>query len=434
VSLPETTAPDARRLRVWQVRIFAALWAGYASYYLCRVNFAVAQPAILAEFPDWSSARLGAIPSVYAALYAVGQFVNGQLGERLGARAMMTGAIVVAGATNVLFAGAHDYTAMLVLWGLNGYAQSAGWPLLVQTISRWTPRARRGTVIGLISTCYQVGNVASWLLAGALCQRLGWRAAFWVPGVVLLGMSAAFVLGVRNRPEDAGFRAIDEPATGAGADPKGALPEAQPPLGAREVLRVTLGNRVLWTLASAYLCMNSVRYAFMNWSVQYLAQFHGRSIKGSAFLAVALPLIGAVGAVSSGWATDALFGKRRAPVCAAMLAGLAIVCVGFVLVPRGDWVLATVLLGAAGFLVFGPDMLMSGAAAVDWGHPRAAAAASGFTMAMGAAGAIFSGAGVGWLRDLAGGGWGTTFYTLAALSSVSAAMMTTLWNARPRTA
>ncbi len=72
----ETSHP---RLFAWQARIFSLLWLAYASYYLCRLNFAAAQPAILAEFPDWTDAKIGLIPSVYAGVYAVGQFVNGQL-------------------------------------------------------------------------------------------------------------------------------------------------------------------------------------------------------------------------------------------------------------------------------------------------------------------------------------------------------------------
>jgi sugar phosphate permease len=59
--------------------------------------------------------------------------------------------------------------------------------------------------VGLISTCYQVGNVVSWLLAGFLCDSLGWRAAFMVPGLILVPMAVIFALGLRNRPEDAGF-------------------------------------------------------------------------------------------------------------------------------------------------------------------------------------------------------------------------------------
>lgn len=416
---------DARR---WQRRVFWLLWGAYASYYLARVNFAVAQPAILAEFPSWTAAQIGAIPSTYAAFYAAGQLLNGVVGQRLGARKMMTAALVVAALANLGFSLTSSYRVMLVLWALNGFAQSAGWSLAVQTMSNWTPSRQRGTVIGLLSTCYQVGNAVSWLLAGRLCATAGWRSAFLVPSLILLPVAIVFAMSLRETPQQVGLAAVrdDEPgaASGDGSDTG--------PLPLRRLLAEVLLNRVLWVLGIGYFCMNAVRYAFMNWSVQYMADYQGRTIQGSAFTSVVIPLVGAVGAVSAGWVSDAWFGRRRAPVCAIMLTGLAGVCVAFTQVPAGGWIVATALLGAAGFLVFGPDMLMSGAASVDASHPRAAAAATGLIMSFGATGAIFSGAGVGWLKDVASGDWSLVFQVLAALSMVAALVMATLWNARPK--
>lgn len=419
------------RQRLWQLRVFWLLWGAYASYYLCRVNFGVAQPVILLEFPDWTSTKIGAIPSTYAAFYAIGQLVNGQIGQRVGARFMMTGAMVIAAFTNLAFATTSSYTVMLALWALNGFAQSAGWSLLVQTISNWTPSARRGTVIGLLATCYTVGNVASWLLAGALCDTIGWRAAFMVPGFILLPYAAVFAIFLRNTPEEVGLRSIrdDSPSPAAGDTSAPAAPPQ--PLTFTEVLRLTFTNRILWTLGIGFFCLNSVRYTFMNWAVQYMADFHMRSIKNSAITAVVLPLIGALGSVSAGWISDRFFDRRRAPVCAISLFALAVVCLLFVEVPQGQWILATAMLGLAGYLLYGPDTLMSGAATADV-DPRAAAAATGFTMALGAAGSIFSGAGVGWLKDRFLGQWDIVFQVLAGLAVISGLLMITIWNARPK--
>lgn len=425
--MPDST--DQKRLFRWQVRTFALLWSAYASYYLCRLNFAVAQPRILQNFPEWSLAQIGAIPSTYAAVYAVGQFVNGQLAVRFGARVMMTASMLVAGLANLAFSRATTFEEMLLFWGVNGWVQSAGWSLVVETMANWTPVHRRGIVIGLISTCYQVGNVAAWLLAGVLVDRIGWRAAFYVPGIWLFPMAAVFALFLRNRPEDAGFPPVREDQRPT-RDPSG--PGSTERISIARALVITLSNRVLWVLAIGFFCANAVRYAFMNWAVTYIADFHGRSVRDSAFLAVALPLIGSAGAVFAGWASDALFGGRRAPLCALMLLALSGVCLMFPQVPAGDLWTATALLGLAGFLIYGPDMLMSGAATVDFSHPRAAAAATGLTMSTGAAGAIFSGAGVGWLRDLAQGEWETVFFALAALALIPALLMATLWNARPK--
>src|SRR5215207_8894763 len=183
---------DETHLRAWQLRTFWLLWSAYAAYYLCRVNFAVAQPLILKEFPNLTNAQVGSIPSTYAIFYAAGQIVNGTLCERFGTRRMMTVALCFAALTNLLFSFATSLKVMLVLWAVNGYAQSAGWSLVVQTIANWTTSQRRGVVIGFISTCYTVGNVLSWLLAGQLCGSLGWRAAFWVPSLILIPLAVVF--------------------------------------------------------------------------------------------------------------------------------------------------------------------------------------------------------------------------------------------------
>jgi sugar phosphate permease len=344
---------------------------------------------------------------------------------------MMTGAMFVAALVNLAFSTTSSYTMMLVLWAINGFVQSAGWSLLVQTISNWTPTSRRGTVIGLLATCYTVGNVASWLLAGALCDTVGWRAAFMVPSLILIPYAIVFYLFVRNSPEEVGLPPIRDDSALENPLKDGAVSRPGGRLNFSQILRITFTSRILWTLAIGFFCLNSVRYTFMNWAVQYMADFHGRSIKNSAITAVMLPLIGALGSVSAGWISDHLFGRRRAPVCAISLFALAAVCVLFIEIPQGRWIEATAMLSLAGFLLYGPDTLMSGAATADI-DPRAAAAATGLTMCLGAVGSIFSGAGVGWLKDLAQGQWDMVFWVLAGLSLLSGLLMVSIWNARPK--
>jgi MFS transporter, OPA family, glycerol-3-phosphate transporter len=423
-------AASERRLRCWQLRVFGLLWGAYASYYLCRVNFAVAQPAILREFPSWTSAQIGMIPSTFALAYAVGLLVNGTLGQRYGARRMMTAGLLIASLSNLLLAFTRSLGAMQALWALNGWGQSAGWALMVHTLSDWNTSARRGTLISRLSTSYQVGHVVSWLLAGVLCDTIGWRVAFVVPGLLVLPMALMFFLYLRDSPVEAGFRPVRDDVA-----PPSNPPPATAPLPAGSslwpVLRLTLSSPVLWILAIGCFMMNAVRYSYINWSVQYMADFHGRSLEGSVLTAIVLPLAGSAGALSAGWVSDVFFGRRRAPVCVIMMLGLAATCAGMVFVPQGGWLAATALLGVAGFMMYGSDVLMAGAATVDLSHPKAGSIATGFTMCLGGLGAILSGAGVGYLKDLSQGSWSPVFWVLAALPLMPAALMLFLWNARP---
>ena len=74
-------------------------------------------------------------------------------------------------------------------------------------------------------------------------------------------------------------------------------------------------------------------------------------------------------------------------------------------------------------MIYGPDVLIAGAATVDLSHPKAASIATGFTMCVGALGAIFSGAGIGYLKDLSHGNWSLVFRVLAAHAPVPALLM-----------
>ncbi len=418
-----------KRISTWQWRTFGILWFSYAAYYVCRMNFAAAQPLILEEFAHWTKAQVGLIPSVYAVFYATGQFINGQIGSRFGARRMISIGLLVIACCNVLYSFIDSYPWMLVLWAINGYFQSTGWPLVVQTMSAWFRVARRGTMMGLISTCYQVGNVSAWLLAGWLVTSYGWRTAFLIPGLTTLPVLAAVLLGLRNRPEDAGLPHIRDDE-----EPEDKTPGAPvEDWSIWKIIKVTLSSRMLWILALSYFCFNAVRYAFMNWGIQYFHDFHGVQVKGSAFMAVAFPLIGSLGAISSGWASDRFFQGRRAPVCALMLLFLGGACLAFIPIPKGELFLATAVLGLAGFLIYGPDAILTGAAAIDLAHPKAAASATGFIMATGNLGsALVSGAGIGYTLDQGGGSWTPVFAILAGLSVVASLMSILLWNAKPK--
>lgn len=419
-----------RRIARGQALVFGLLWVGYASYYLCRMNFSIAQPLIMKEF-GWDPAQIGLIPSVYSFFYAVGQFTNGQIGNRVGAKLMMGLGLLGIGLVNLAFSQTTDFNLMLVLWGVNGYLQATGWPLVVQTMSNWFRVGRRGTMMALISTSYQVGNVLAWLLAGFLVESWGWKAAFYVPALWCLPVGVLVLFLLRNQPEDAGLPHIRDDMGGAGKAVDAA--EAAEVWTIGRILKTTLTNKMIWNLALSYFCFNAVRYTFMNWAPTYFSEFHGQTIKGSAFLSVVFPLIGAGGALASGWISDRFFDSRRAPVCTVFLLILSAMCVAFIPIQKGDTLAATLILAVAGFVIYGADATLTGAAAVDLSHPKAAASAAGFIMAMGNFGSMFvSGAGVGEMLKEFGGDWSQVFMLLAGLSVVAAALAAVLWNQKPK--
>ena len=76
--------PDGK-LGGWQKRIFSTVWITYFAYYLCRYNMPIAKTRMCETF-SWNAVQFGQILSALLLMYAVGQFVNGQLADRFGTR------------------------------------------------------------------------------------------------------------------------------------------------------------------------------------------------------------------------------------------------------------------------------------------------------------------------------------------------------------
>src|SRR6266446_9357849 len=83
---PPARAPQ-RTYEYWRWRIFSITWLAYAGFYLTRKAFSVAknelkQPAIM----GLTRGDMSWIDGANSVAYALGQFLFGTLGDRLGTR------------------------------------------------------------------------------------------------------------------------------------------------------------------------------------------------------------------------------------------------------------------------------------------------------------------------------------------------------------
>src|SRR5205814_4828879 len=168
---------------------FAVTWLAYATYYLGRKGFSVSKARIAAEL-GFSKGTLATLDTGYLAAYAVGQFVNGTLGDRVGARRLVAFGMWGSALACALFSSSPALAVMLVAFAFNGYFQSTGWPGTTKSMAEWTEPRTRGAVMGLWCTCYQAGGVLAILACSYLLGRLGWRSTFRLPalGIAAVGL------------------------------------------------------------------------------------------------------------------------------------------------------------------------------------------------------------------------------------------------------
>ncbi|HEX9949533.1 MAG TPA: MFS transporter, partial [Thermodesulfobacteriota bacterium] len=349
--------------RSWQVRTFVTIWITYGSFYLCRANISFALPGLSAEF-GFSKTMLGLLGTALFIMYSAGQFINGQLGDKYGARKLVFVGMIVSALLNIVFSFSTAFAFMLVVWGLNGYFQSMGWSPQVKTMANWFTVAQRGKWMGFMGSCYQIGNAYSWLLASFLAAHFGWRSLFWVPAILFLISSIHFVIRLRNAPEEVGLPPIEKlrkMLAGEKVDLKTVSgPSLDKHMGFGHTIKICVTNPRIWAVSVAFLCLDIIRYGFFYWAPTFLIEVQGAKITSAGLTVAVLPLAGSAGAIITGWATGRFFGNRRAPVIAICLFVLAFFSYLFYTAPAGAWFWSLVCLAVIGFCTYGPHVLMVG--------------------------------------------------------------------------
>lgn len=332
-------------LRAWQRRVFIACWLTYAGYYLGRVNLSVALPAMQAEF-DWSKTAAGSIGTALFWAYAVGQLINGYLGERLSARRLVAFGLIASAALNLCFSATSWLGAFIAIWMLNGLAQATGWAPIMKTLSRWFDPARRARLIAFFTPCYVAGYAASWALGGWLVATINWRAAFYVPAALILGVSAGWYALVRDTPPRS------EPSA-SNVQKHISLKDALAVLG--EVVRHSC---LRWALGVSVLS-SMVKDGLTLWAPTYLVEQHGLSVDRAAFAGLVIPIAGVAGIVLAAWMLHHFSKGHEAPLVA-LLAFVILLALGTQTISpaRGLWI-AIPLLGLAALGAQGINALLT---------------------------------------------------------------------------
>ena len=351
-------------------------WVAYASYYFGRKGFSVVK-STLRHSLGVSERALGLIDTFYLAAYAIGLFFSGYVGDRVGARRLIVCGLAVSALCCAAFGAMNAALWFGVLFFINGLAQSTGWPGTTRAMAEWTTPQNRGTVMAFWCTCYQVGSIVASDFAGYLLHERGWRAAFFGPALGMLGVALLIFLFLKpgDRP------AVSPSATQVALDAE-----------ARQVAqRTALRNPVLWAFGASYFFIKYVRYALLFWLPYYLHGTLGYAVDRAAYVSNAFEAGGVVGVIVLGILSDRVRRWSRAALSMLSLLGLALALLLCAALPQHDLWLTVGALALVGALLFGPDALLSGAAAQDVGGAAAAATATGLVNGVGSLGGMLEG-------------------------------------------
>jgi OPA family glycerol-3-phosphate transporter-like MFS transporter/OPA family sugar phosphate sensor protein UhpC-like MFS transporter len=404
--------------RVWQRRVLVASIIGYAVFYFVRKNLGVAIPMMERDL-GISKAQLGLFLTLHGLLYGVSKFVNGFFGDRANARVFMAVGLAISAVLNIVFGFSSTVVAFGLVWMANGWFQGMGFPPCARLMTHWFTPKQLVTKMAIWNISHTIGGSLIVILCGYLVV-IDWRLCFFVPAVLALICSGYLWKSLPDTPPSVGLPEITETQTAGHAGESSAE--------FRRILRrQVFGNKYIWLLAGANFFVYVVRYAVLDWGPSLLTQAKHVTIIHASWMVAGFELAGLVGTLVAGWATDRFFSGRCIRVSAIYMVFATLAVVLLWRVAGESALLNTVLLGAVGFFIYGPQSLV-GTAAANLATKHAAATAIGLTGLFGYASTVLSGWGLGALVQHRG--WDAGFIGLVVSAVLGTGFFLLAWRAR----
>lgn len=265
--------------------LFFLCWIAYFSTYICRLNYSAVMPELSAG-GIFTESQIAAVSSAFFICYGVGQFISGSLGDKLSPRAMIFWGVMTSAASNILIFFFHtSYTALLVLWGINGIVQSMVWsPVLRMAGDYFNEREKEKFGID-ISTTVPLGTLASYGVSLLTLMFLPWHYVFLTCGLLVFIAGAYWLIGTKRVMPH--LEKIDYQPKGSDA-PVSAL-------SFKSLIKKVAASGILVLLLSIAI-QGTLKDSVTQWIPTFFdSQFHtGTSI--SLVMTMVLPIINVTGA------------------------------------------------------------------------------------------------------------------------------------------
>lgn len=193
-------------------RLFLLSWIAYFSTYICRLNFSAVMPELLGS-GAFTQSETAAVSSAFFICYGAGQLFSGVLCDKISARLLIFAGVLFSGLSNLfIFLFSESYTALLVLWALNGIAQSLVWAPILKLAGDYYNEGEKVKFGVDISTTVPLGTLASYGVSLVTLLFAEWRYVFAVCGALVIIAAVYWFIGtselkkipkVENRMDEA---------------------------------------------------------------------------------------------------------------------------------------------------------------------------------------------------------------------------------------
>jgi MFS transporter, ACS family, glucarate transporter len=292
-------------------RVLGLLCLLAAITYLDRVAISVAGPRIQDSL-NITPEGWGWVVGVFTLSYALFEIPTGRMGDRIGARRVLTRVVLWWSAFTAFTGLASNYYVLLFTRFCFGAGEAGALPNIGVSLARWFPAIERARALGLVMMFMQVGGALAPVVIVPIQIRFGWRASFYFLGALGVVWCIVWHRWYRDTPaEKANVTSveIEEIGVQSFADNHN-LPWS-----------VALRSANLWALLVVAFGYVFGLYFFISWLHTFLVKGRGFS-ESDLLLSMAPPILGACGNAFGGFASDALvrrvglkWGRRSIGLC-----------------------------------------------------------------------------------------------------------------------
>ena len=408
-------------------RILESTFIGYATFYFVRNNLPVVSREMGLAM-HYSQGQIGNILAVTAITYGVGKLFMGAWSDRSNPRLFMPLGLIVTALCNFAFGASNSYHVHLSLWALNGLAQSMGWAPCGRSLGHWYSVRERGTTFAFWNVAQNVGGGLTGLLVAYSTLLLGWRSAFYVPGILALICAVYLLIRLRDTPQSVGLPPIEEFRNDF---PAGVGSASESELDTRELLtEYIFTNAYLWLFAFANFFVYIARYSMLDWGPTYLKEVKHATLGEGGISTAALEFSAIFSTILMGWLSDKL-GGRRGMISVLCMIPVLLSYMGIIYVPSNKLWVSFTLFGVIGFFVY-PTVLLLVVSALDFTSKKAVGTAAGFLGLFGYLGRTAEGKGIGVLAERFG--WNAAIFAVVIATFVGIVLLLFTWKLSPHRA
>jgi len=276
-------------------RVSGLLILLFAITYIDRVCISVAGPRMQEDL-HIDPVGWGWVTAMFSLSYCLFEIPTGALGDRIGPRVVLTRIVLWWSTFTSLTGAVPNYFLLLITRFLFGAGEAGAFPNASIVVARWFPSAQRASMCGVLLMASQIGGAIAPLLVVPIQIRYGWRASFYVFGVMGALWAIVWHAWFRDSPaEKRGVTAAELRET-----------EASPGATAhRFPWRVALRSESVLALGGTAFCYVYAYTFFQTWFHTFLVK--GRGFSEGGLVLSALPYaVAACANLAGGAASDGL--------------------------------------------------------------------------------------------------------------------------------